>query len=418
MPNHENALVDAVMVITAMRDQPYSIARASAFQIPIVAKMLAHIRMFPIYRMQDSTENISRNKVIMQDIVNCMKDGQRILIYPEGDQSMVRQLRPLKKGTFRMAMMALDQTDGQLDLHMVPAGLVYEHHTKMGRHCLVNFGEPVNVREVYEMEGANEARIINRLIKVMHTRMKALMMDIPSREFNGTIEHLREIYVPDALKKAGIRLQNYTQKWHYDQDFARAFIAQGSSRREALLKLKEKIQQFEHDLRDLKLRQGLFLRKNWPLHNLLAEGLLLLATLPLFTIGSLINIVPYKLGQWLTRKVFRSKNFEGTGLFFFGLITHTIWWTIWAVILMIASTWWLGLCFYPFAYVLGYFAFVYSQRVRRWAARWRFRYNCAKRRKQMQQLFALRQDIIAFCEGIWTPEKQPSQPAPGSAAIK
>jgi len=406
MPNHENALVDAVMMITRMRDQPYSIARAGAFQIPFVAKMLAHIRMFPIYRPQDGISNMSKNEQIMQDIMDCMKDGQRILIYPEGDQSMDRRLRRLKKGTFRMAMMALNQTDGDLDLHMVPAGIVYEDHAKMGRRCIVNFGEPINAREIWEENDRHEARTIKKLIAVMHDRMRLHMMDIPSNDYNETIDHLREMYVPEALIKAKISPKNYTERWGYDQAFANTFVAQEGERKEEFDQLKGKLKKFEEAVAGMKLRQGVFSRKTWPVSELLAELLLFIIALPMFLIGFTINIIPYKFGQWATHKVFKSKNFEGTGLFFFGLLGHTVWWTIWALIIGIAGVWWMGLYFYPFALITGYFAFLYSQRFRKWWAKWRFRFCRVRNEERVDELVRTRAEIIAVAETVWTPESR------------
>lgn len=403
MPNHENALIDAVMMITRMKDQPYSIARAGAFQNPIVAKLLAKIRMFPIYRPQDGIQNMSKNEQIMQDIVDCMKDGQRILIYPEGDQSMKRRLRNLKKGTFRMAMMALNQTDGALDLHMVPAGMIYEHHAKMGRKCIVNYGEPINVRAIWEENERHEARTIKKLIETMRDRMRTQMMDIRSEEFNGTIESLREIYIPRALRKAGIKPKNYTERCAHDQEFSNAFVRQEHKHHEEFRALKERILEFERRIGDTGLRQGVFARKQWPMVELLAEFLLFLITLPLFLIGFAINIIPYKTGQWAAKKVFKSKNFEGTGLFFFGLLSHTVWWTILALVIGFSSTWWLGLYVYPFAMALGYFAFVYSQRVRKWWAKSRHSFKRMTNNQEMDELFLEREAIISVAETVWTP---------------
>jgi 1-acyl-sn-glycerol-3-phosphate acyltransferase len=403
MPNHENALIDAVIVITQMPDQPYSIARAGAFQNPFVARLLKRIRMFPIYRPQDGVENMSKNEQIMQDIVDCMKEGQRILIYPEGDQNMSRRLRPLKKGTFRMAMMALNQMDGDLDLQMVPTGLTYEAHAKMGRHCVLNFGEPVSVREIWEANERHDAKTIKELLPVISDRMRELMMNIPSAEFNTTIEHLREMYVTGALKDAGIKTKRYTDRLRYDQEFANTFVEQEVARKEEFTALKEKVQGFEHRMRDLKLRQGLFARKNWPLHELLGEAILYLLSFPLFLLGFAINILPYKMGQRFAYKIFKSKNFEGTGLFFLGLVTHTLWWTVWALVIGLSSTWWLGIYFYFFAHAMGSFAFVYAGRIRKWAAKWRFRAKYARHRKLMQGLYETRQEIIQTAKTIWTP---------------
>ena len=403
-PNHENALVDAVIAIVMMRDQPYSIARAGAFQNPLVAKILARIRMFPIYRPQDGMENMYKNDEIMRNIIQCIKDGQRILIYPEGDQALTRRLRPLKKGVFRMALAAEKESDWKLDLHLVPTGVVYEEHAKMGRSVVVTFGKPIRVEDYYDPQNFNEARLMIELREKLFNEMRPLMMDIPSAEYNDTLEKLRLLYVPQALKNARIRISNYTQKWKHDQSFVRAFLNEEESNKALLDTVKKQVEELNEAAAQRRLRLPLFAKTNWPILNQLAETILLTITFPIFLIGFLLNIIPYKLGQYFAKKVFKHKNFEATGLFFFGLLTHSVWYWIFFFLVALSSQWFIGLYFVALMFASGKFAFLYSQRVRKWAAKWRFRFYFAKDPKEMKRLGALRHDLYSALDSIWTPK--------------
>jgi len=402
-PNHENALVDAVIAIIMMRDQPYSVARAGAFQNPMVAKFLTRIRMFPIYRPQDGMENMYKNEEIMRNIIQYIKDGQRILIYPEGDQALTRRLRPLKKGVFRMALAAEKESSWKLDLQLVPTGVVYEEHAKMGRSVVVTYGKPICVEDYYDPENFNEARLMKVLREKLFDAMRPLMMDIPSADYNDTLEKLRLLYVPQALKNAGVRLSNYTQKWKYDQSFVRAFLNEEESNKALLETIKKQVEELNDAAARRRLRLPLFAKTNWPIVNQIGETLLLAITLPLFVMGFLLNIIPYKVGQGLAKKVFKHKNFEATGLFFFGLLTHSIWYWIFFILVALSSQWFIGLYFVAFMYASGKFAFLYSQRVRKWAAKWRFRYYFAKDPKEMKRLAALRQELFSTLDSIWKP---------------
>lgn len=403
-PNHENALVDAVIAVTTVGDQPYSIARAGAFQNPLVSKILDRLRMFPIYRPQDGMENMYKNDEIMKNIIQRIKEGERILIYPEGNQIMTRQLRPLKKGVFRMALTAEKESDWNLGLSLVPTGVVYEEHAKMGRHVVISFGKPIRIEDYYDPENFNEARLMKQLSQILFDEMRLLMMDIPSDEYNKTIEALRILYVPQALKSNGIRLKSYTEKWKYDQSFTQSFLALEDSDKPRLDKIKAQVQSLQEEAKRRNQRLPLFAKSNWPILPQLAEFVLLLATFPIFFLGFIFNVVPYKLGQTLAYKVFKHKNFEATGLFFFGLLTHTVWYFIFLILVGLSTQWFIGAYFVALMFATGKFAFLYSQRVRKWAAKWRFRYSFAKETAEMKKIAASRHDLFIELDKIWKPK--------------
>ena len=60
--NHENALLDPLLIILAGPYQPFSVARSDVFKEGWVARFLHFIRMYPAYRPRDGREKMAREQ--------------------------------------------------------------------------------------------------------------------------------------------------------------------------------------------------------------------------------------------------------------------------------------------------------------------------------------------------------------------
>jgi 1-acyl-sn-glycerol-3-phosphate acyltransferase len=52
LPNHQNALLDALLIATQTKRSAYFLTRAGAFNKPIVASILKSLNMLPVYRIR------------------------------------------------------------------------------------------------------------------------------------------------------------------------------------------------------------------------------------------------------------------------------------------------------------------------------------------------------------------------------
>ena len=59
--NHQNALLDALLIATKCGRFSYFLTRAAAFKKPWVSKLLHSLRMLPVYRIRDGWNTITNN---------------------------------------------------------------------------------------------------------------------------------------------------------------------------------------------------------------------------------------------------------------------------------------------------------------------------------------------------------------------
>ena len=64
--NHQNALMDALAIISTAKTQPVFLARADIFKKKAVAKILTFLKILPIYRIRDGKESLRNNNAIFQ----------------------------------------------------------------------------------------------------------------------------------------------------------------------------------------------------------------------------------------------------------------------------------------------------------------------------------------------------------------
>lgn len=138
--NHPNSFLDAI-IYDILFDVPiWSLARGDAFKSPKTAKILHKLKIFPVYRMRDGVENLSENYETFDACIKVFKAGEGVLIFSEGLCKNEWHLRPLRKGTARLAFKAWH--DG-VPLKVIPAAINYSHFKGYAAKIDINFGAPI-----------------------------------------------------------------------------------------------------------------------------------------------------------------------------------------------------------------------------------------------------------------------------------
>jgi 1-acyl-sn-glycerol-3-phosphate acyltransferase len=144
--NHQNALLDALLVATQLGLTPYFLTRFDVFKIPVVARMLRYLQLLPVYRMRDGIEHIPKNEDTFERCTQLLSNGAAILIFPEGNHSLERKLRPISKGFTRIAFRTLEQQP-DLPLQVLPIGINYAAHQFGGTKVWLHIGKAFAVKE-------------------------------------------------------------------------------------------------------------------------------------------------------------------------------------------------------------------------------------------------------------------------------
>lgn len=208
--NHQNALLDALLVATELGLKPYYLARASIFKRPWIAFLLHMLHLMPVFRIRDGFQNLPRNEATFRRCQDLLASGNAILLFPEGNHSLKRYLRPLSKGFTRIAFSTL-QRHPDLPLSILPVGINYSAHQHPGTNVSLHVGNIIPVAETAFDATWLKERVSNAL--------RTLTVQLPAEDYDSSLQELLQARVdlsePAALDR-GLNLsarQPFLGRW-------------------------------------------------------------------------------------------------------------------------------------------------------------------------------------------------------------
>ncbi|MBX2914920.1 MAG: 1-acyl-sn-glycerol-3-phosphate acyltransferase [Cyclobacteriaceae bacterium] len=184
--NHQNAFLDAVLIICSSHRNPWALARANVFKKKWARTLLTFIQMMPVYRFRDGFDTLRKNEAIMEQCAVLLKTGNSILIFGEGNHNEHYNLRHLQKGFVRIAQAALQHLPA---IKIVPVGLHYENHTAFRSRVLVSFGKPITITKNYF--DLNIVQQTDLLLKTVSDEITPLILSIPESTYEASLQYLQ-----------------------------------------------------------------------------------------------------------------------------------------------------------------------------------------------------------------------------------
>ncbi len=181
--NHQNALIDPLLLATHTRLNPWFLTRAAVFTNSFVSSLLHFIRMLPVYRVRDGFSTIQQNQHTFDQTFEVLRKNGTVVIFAEGSHSLVRNLRPLSKGFTRMAF-GLKEKYPELEPVILPVGLQFSAHMRSGGIVRITFGKVIPVDMPASQSG--------KLTKSVENALRSLIVDIPNENYEETLQRLIE----------------------------------------------------------------------------------------------------------------------------------------------------------------------------------------------------------------------------------
>ena len=138
--NHPNSFLDSVLLDTLFREPVWSLARGDVFKKPFHRRLLTALRILPVYRTSEGVENLSENYKTFEACMALFRKKGCITIFSEGKCINEWHLRPLKKGTARLALKAWEEG---IPLRVLPVGINYSSFERFGKNVFLHFGNPI-----------------------------------------------------------------------------------------------------------------------------------------------------------------------------------------------------------------------------------------------------------------------------------
>lgn len=188
LANHQNALIDALLIAAFNQRKTFFLVRSGVFKRKPIARVLYYLGMRPIYRIRDGKHMVSQNEPIMNFFAEKLVQGNCVLIFPEGNHSLKRTVRPLRKGFIEIADKAL-ALNPDLDLGLVTVGLSYQNAKCARDRVVIHYADTIDAQKLFLTQNSKKERDKELLVQ-LHERLSAYTVHIPSSSYDSLLQQL------------------------------------------------------------------------------------------------------------------------------------------------------------------------------------------------------------------------------------
>jgi len=184
--NHPNSFLDAIIISSLFKSPVYSLARGDAFTSKFIAKILRSFNMFPVYRLSEGIENLEHNYTTFNSCEKLFQRNKIVLIFSEGGSTNEWHLRPLKKGTARLA---LNAWQNNIPLKILPLGINYSSFRFFGKNVFLKFGNIISRKDF--SENTSDGIFIKEFNKKLNSQLQELVFEIDKNDREKLKDHFQ-----------------------------------------------------------------------------------------------------------------------------------------------------------------------------------------------------------------------------------
>jgi len=142
--NHPNSFLDATILAELFKQDVYSLTRGDVFKKPVYRRILRSLKLLPVYRETEGVGNLGINYETFDECKNIFRKNGIVLIFSEARSLNEWHLRPLKKGTARLAFGSWDEN---IPVDVLPVGINYSSFRRFSKNVFIKFGDIMTIRD-------------------------------------------------------------------------------------------------------------------------------------------------------------------------------------------------------------------------------------------------------------------------------
>ncbi len=324
-PNHQNALIDALLIETHVPGTMFALTRSGAFSTKFSNWFLRSLNMLPVYRVRDGLSSVTKNNAIFEQCIKYLGDKHSVLIFPEANHDLRRRIRPLSKGFTRIAFDTELKNNWELDLQILPVGINYTEHRRSRNNVHIVYGKPISVNKYKELYEGDERKAANQLKSDVSDEMKQTVMHVPNLDQYPAMQVLLTDLENDEKEYIDPKKVNQKVQQLSDQ-LSPELIETGKE----VVEISNKY--------DISIKSTFGREKPW---------LYLVLLFPLYLFSLINNIIPYQPISKLISTKIKDHTFDATAKYMLCLILFPFFWVLISLILWVSGI--------PELYVLSYF---------------------------------------------------------------
>lgn len=176
--NHPDSFFDAVVIGSVLEQPIHTLTRGDVFRKKAAAFWLRQINLIPVFRGSEGRQYVKNHDVTAQESHDALKQGDAVVVFSEGICVNEWRLRPLGKGTARMAYKIWYGDDALQSMKVIPTGLNYENFRGPGKRVSLNFGEAIAADDI-QTNPQDYEKWLREFNEILDRKMNAEILTVP-----------------------------------------------------------------------------------------------------------------------------------------------------------------------------------------------------------------------------------------------
>ncbi len=389
--SHRNAFMDSLAFVNTKSTQVWQLARGDAWNNKIAGNLFYFFHMLPIWRERDGGDTKELNEPTFNACADILYKNGMIGIYPEGNCIDEEHIRPLKKGICRIAFLAEERYDFELDVHIIPVGINYSASDKFKKWQLVNVGKPILLKTYSDSYKNNPAQAMHHLKEDIEKGLKELTLHVEHSQYHQDIVSMSQMYARYSIFDQGGKYEPLS-KLQAEKNIAAKLENYHSQEPEGMNQLVQDYHLYKKELELHDFRENTFDKAKHHTFSIVFMALYFLFFLPIFIYGFLLNYIPYKIPQKYAEKKVKQTIFKSSAHYVIGLVVFPFYYLILTLIIsQLLGSLFSAIIFLISFPIAGHIAFYYWYDLKKWRSVIRFR---SMKVVEKEKLMELRNSII------------------------
>ena len=369
--NHPNTLMDAWIIGNICPQPIYFMAKGTFFNSPFKRKILNSLKMIPINRQIDGEVAGVKNKDSFEACYKLLEEGKTLVIFPEGNSLLERQLRQLKSGTARIALEAENRNSGKLNLKIIPLGLFYSQAEKFRSSVMITVEKGLFVTDFLPEFLGNSSLAAKKLTTKFRLHLERVLVTTESKEqeklINAIYTFIHKKEETKNVEKNAEFLQQIKVRMEEIQLFQPYLISE----------IQQLVDEISWQSNKLKIQSD-FIRRRFRsrlyLGQISLSVIFLLVGLPLFLFGFLHNSIPFYLTDKLVPRLTKYVEYFAPISVLLGLILYplTYFGFLFALEKVAEPVLWIKFIYFISLPLTGMFAFAFVRWSKRIGHKWHY----------------------------------------------
>jgi len=307
--NHPSSFMDPLVI--AARNNPivHFMTRGDIYK-GFMKYVFWNVHMIPIYRNHDGDEAVKKNQAIFNITFKELKKGRGIIVFAEGftDDKFKRRLKPIKKGSARMAFGALNYCNWEKKIYLQAVGLNYTDPRKFRSEVLVSYGSKILLNDYKDEYLENPSKVINEVTRMLEIQMREQITHVENKDWCKLHEGIMSLTrkgMNEYNKDESIPLK---QRWEYSRNLA-LWLNQ-TDKIEEIENLKEEVESYFNSLKKANIKENYiyeYVKKGK--FSLIKNYLLMIVGFPFAILGFIHGAPAYFLLKPKVEKAFKRRVF-------------------------------------------------------------------------------------------------------------